>query len=225
MTPNQVTISRVGAGFAAVAIFTLAGDMLITDLAAVFLTMTAIALDGVDGYLARRRGMATALGAQLDILGDRIIENLFFIFFAVSGLISVWVPVVFFARGAVTDFLRGLAARQGRSGFGPRSMLETQWGRALVASRFSRAAYATLKCMCFCYLGILLPLLRLPTGTFAPWTSGLDQRCLLTIGQALTGVTLGFCVIRAVPVMWEGRRYMAASAEKSKSVVAMGVAR
>ena len=82
------------------------------------LTIAAIALDGVDGYLARTRGMATPLGAQLDILGDRVVENLFFTFFAVAGLISLWLPVLFFVRGTLTDFLRGLAARAGRSGFG-----------------------------------------------------------------------------------------------------------
>jgi CDP-diacylglycerol--glycerol-3-phosphate 3-phosphatidyltransferase len=80
MTPNQVTATRVGAAFAAVALFTFFGDALVADLAAVLLTVAAIALDGVDGYIARTRGMATPLGAQLDILGDRVVENLFFTF-------------------------------------------------------------------------------------------------------------------------------------------------
>jgi phosphatidylglycerophosphate synthase len=118
MTPNQVTLTRVAAAFAAVALFTHLGNHVAADLAAVALTIAAIALDGVDGYLARTRGLATPLGAQLDILGDRVVENLFFTFFAVSGLISLWVPVLFFVRGTLTDFLRTLAARDGRSGFG-----------------------------------------------------------------------------------------------------------
>src|SRR5579862_4387591 len=158
MTPNQVTLARVAAAFAAVALFTAGQDVLPADLAAVVLTVAAIALDGVDGYIARTRGLATPLGAQLDILGDRVVENLFFMCFAVSGLISLWVPVVFFARGALTDFLRGLAARAGRTGFARNSMLETWWGKSLVASRASRCAYAALKCVCFCYLGLMLPL-------------------------------------------------------------------
>ena len=157
MTPNQVTLTRVATAFAAVALFTFFGNALAADLAAVALTLAAIALDGVDGYLARTRNRATPLGAQLDILGDRVVENLFFTFFAVSGLISLWVPVLFFVRGTLTDFLRALAARTGRSGFGRTSMLESWWGRTLVASRASRAAYAVLKCVCFCYLGLLLP--------------------------------------------------------------------
>ena len=151
MTPNQVTATRVGAAFAAVALFTFFGDALAADIAAVLLTIAAIALDGVDGYIARTRGMATPLGEQLDILGDRVVENLFFTFFAVAGLVSFWLPILFFVRGTLTDFLRGLASRAGRGGFGDRSMLQTWWGRTLVASRASRAAYAILKCVCFCY--------------------------------------------------------------------------
>lgn len=224
MTPNQVTAARVLAAFAAVALFTLAADALAADLAAVVLTVAAIALDGVDGYLARRRGLSTPLGAQLDILGDRVVENLFFTFFAVSGLVSVWVPVLFFVRGTLTDFLRSLAARAGRSGFGRNSMLETWWGRTLVASRGSRAAYATLKCVCFCSLGLLLPLRHLPATSLAMWSGAFAGHWLSGAAQALTGLTLAFCLLRAVPVIWEGRRYLAA-AEKRPAAVAIGVTR
>src|SRR5277367_1765674 len=158
MTPNQITVARVAAAFVAVAFFTCFRHSITADLMAVALTIVAIALDGVDGHVARTRGLATPLGAQLDILGDRVVENLFFTFFAVCGLISLWVPILFFVRGTLTDFLRSLAARAGRSDFSRNGMLETAWGRALVASRTSRAGYAFLKCICFCYLGMLLPL-------------------------------------------------------------------
>jgi CDP-diacylglycerol---glycerol-3-phosphate 3-phosphatidyltransferase len=215
MTPNQVTLARVAAAFAAVALFTAGEHALAANLAAMILTVAAIALDGVDGYLARARGLATPLGAQLDILGDRVVENLFFTCFAVSGLISLWVPIVFFVRGALTDFLRGLAARVGRTGFGASSMLESWWGKRLVVSRASRGAYAALKCVCFCYLGLLLPL-RHPAGLvadqafgpwFAAWLSEPVAHRLLSVGRALTGLTVIFCLVRAVPVISEGRRY------------------
>jgi len=228
MTPNQVTLARVAAAFAAVALFTVGQDLLAADLAAVALTAIAIALDGVDGHLARTQGLATPLGAQLDILGDRVVENLFFTCFAVSGLISLWVPIVFFVRGALTDFLRGLAARAGRTGFGGNSMLETWWGKGLVASRVSRAAYATLKCVCFCYLGLMLSL-RHPSGVvsnaafghwFAAWLSGPIAYWLLSAGRILTGVTIVFCLVRAIPVIWEGRRYLAAEKPPRKPLAA-----
>jgi CDP-diacylglycerol---glycerol-3-phosphate 3-phosphatidyltransferase len=205
MTPNQITVARVAAAFAAVALFTLFNHSIAADVAAVLLTVTAIALDGLDGYVARRRGLATPLGAQLDILGDRVVENLFFTFFAVSGLISLWVPILFFVRGTLTDFLRSLAARVGRVGFGRNGMVETGWGQALVSSRGSRAAYASLKCVCFCYLGMLLPLTHLPEEWLAPETRVL----LLRAGHFLVSATAAFCIIRAVPVVWDGRRYLA----------------
>jgi CDP-diacylglycerol---glycerol-3-phosphate 3-phosphatidyltransferase len=221
MTPNQVTLTRVAAAFAAVALFTHLGNHVAADLAAVALTVTAIALDGVDGYLARTRGLATPLGAQLDILGDRVVENLFFTFFAVSGLISLWVPVLFFVRGTLTDFLRALAARTGRSGFGGNSMLESWWGRTLVASRASRAAYAILKCVSFCYLGLLLPAAQVN----APWLNAGIRHALALAGQFLVAATVAFCVLRAVPVLWEGRRYLAPVKEKGPAAVAVQAAR
>jgi CDP-diacylglycerol---glycerol-3-phosphate 3-phosphatidyltransferase len=210
MTPNQVTAARVFAAFAAVALFTFLGDVLAADFAAVALTVAAIALDGVDGYIARTRGMATPLGAQLDILGDRVVENLFFTFFAVAGLVSLWLPILFFVRGTLIDFLRGLASRAGRSGFGDSSMLETWWGRALVSSRASRASYAILKCVCFCYLGLLLPVARWQ----ADWLDAGVRHSLLLGGQTLAAAAAVFCVVRAVPVVWEGRRYLLAVERK-----------
>jgi CDP-diacylglycerol--glycerol-3-phosphate 3-phosphatidyltransferase len=205
MTPNQITMARVAAAFAAVALFTLFNHSVLADVAAILLTVAAIALDGLDGYVARTRGLATPLGAQLDILGDRVVENLFFTFFAVSGLISLWVPVLFFVRGTLTDFLRSLAARAGRAGFGRTGMVVTGWGRALVSSRGSRAAYASLKCVCFCYLGMLLPMAHLPAAWLAPET----RVVLLRAGHLLVSATAAFCIVRAVPVVWDGRRYLA----------------
>lgn len=224
ITPNQVTTLRVAMAFAAVGFFGLApnglaGRHVWPSLAALGLIVAAIALDAVDGYLARRYGLATPLGAQFDILGDRVIENLFFTYFAVCGLISLWVPIVFFVRGTLTDFLRSLAARAGRVGFGKNSMLESWWGWALVSSRVSRAAYAALKCVCFCSLGLELTLARSATaGLNIIWADG---GALLRLGsQVLIAATVSFCLVRALPVLWEGRRYLAAAGERSRRAFA-----
>jgi CDP-diacylglycerol---glycerol-3-phosphate 3-phosphatidyltransferase len=214
MTPNQVTFARVIAAFAAVGLFAFGHDALAADVGAVLLTVAAIALDGLDGYIARKRNLATPLGAQLDILGDRVVENLFFTFFAASGLISFWIPVLFFVRGTLTDFLRSLAARTGRSGFGRNSMIETWWGRSLVASRGSRGAYAALKCACFCYLGLLLPMAHAPI----EWFDANSRQWLSATGSALVTATAAFCVIRALPVIWDGRRYLASATENAAAI-------
>ena len=203
-TPNKVTMLRVVVGFAAVSLF---GRGAWANLAAVALTVAAIALDALDGHLARRKNLATPVGAQLDILGDRMIENVYFTYFAVVGMVSLWLPVFFFARGAATDFLRGLAMRAGHSGWGANAMLQTWWGRALVASRWSRGLYAALKCLCFCYLGLELALTRGPVALFGELAAAAHEA--IRIGaQVLTCLTVAFCLLRGLPVLVEGWRYV-----------------
>jgi phosphatidylglycerophosphate synthase len=207
-TPNRVTALRVAVGFAAIALF---GRGAWANLAAVVLTVGSIALDALDGHLARKKKMATAMGAQLDILGDRMIENVYFTYFAVVGMVSLWLPVLFFARGAAVDFLRGLAFKAaGRSGWGANAMLQAPWARALVASRWSRGLYAAMKCLCFCYLGLELALTRGPVALIGEMTD--DLHVLIRAGaQVLTWATAAFCVVRGFPVFAEGWEYVAAN--------------
>jgi CDP-diacylglycerol---glycerol-3-phosphate 3-phosphatidyltransferase len=206
-TPNRVTALRVIVGFAAVSLF---GRGAWANLTAVALTVSAIALDALDGHLARRKNLATPVGAQIDILGDRMIENVYFTYFAVVGMVSLWLPVFFFARGAATDFLRGLATRAGHSGWGAAAMLQTWWGRALVASRWSRGLYAAMKCLCFCYLGLELALTRGPVALVGELAA--DAHALIRIGaHLLTWATAAFCLVRGLPVLVEGWRYVAGS--------------
>jgi CDP-diacylglycerol---glycerol-3-phosphate 3-phosphatidyltransferase len=206
-TPNKVTALRVVVGFAAVSLF---GRGAWANLAAVGLTVTAIALDALDGHIARKKKMATPVGAQLDILGDRMIENVYFTYFAVVGMVSLWLPVLFFARGAATDFLCGLAMKAGHSGWGANAMLQTWWGRALVASRWSRGLYAAMKCLCFCYLGLELALTRGPVALLGELTAGVHA-AIRAGAHALTWATAAFCLLRGLPVLVEGWKYIAGS--------------
>ena len=206
-TPNKITALRVVVGFAAVCLF---GRGAWANLAAVALTVAAIALDALDGHLARRKNLATPMGAQLDILGDRMIENVYFTYFAVVGMVSLWLPVLFFARGAATDFLRGLAFKAGHAGWGAGGMLQTWWGRALVASRWSRGLYAAMKCLCFCYLGLELALTRGPVALMGDL--GADGQALIRLGaNVLTWATAVFCLVRGLPVLLEGWKFIAGS--------------
>jgi len=185
-------------GFAAVCLF---GHGAWANLTAVGLTVAAIALDALDGHLARKKKMATPVGAQLDILGDRMIENVYFTYFAVVGMVSLWLPVLFFARGAATDFLRSLAMKAGHSGWGANAMLQTWWGQALVASRWSRGLYAAMKCLCFCYLGLEMALVA---------ELAADVHAMIRVGaQVLTWMTAAFCLLRGLPVLVEGWKYIA----------------
>lgn len=178
------------------------------NLFAVALTVTAITLDALDGHMARTRKMATPVGAQIDILGDRMIENMYFTYFAVVGLVSLWLPMLFFARGATTDFLRGLAMKAGHSGWGVNATLQNKWAQILVASRWSRGAYATLKCLCFCYLGLELALTHGPVALLGPVNVDLHAR-IRAGAQSLAWTTAVFCVLRGLPVLLEGWKYFA----------------
>jgi CDP-diacylglycerol--glycerol-3-phosphate 3-phosphatidyltransferase len=205
---------RVAVGFAAVGLF---GRGPWANLAAVGLTVAAIALDALDGHIARKKKMATPMGAQLDILGDRMIENVYFTYFAVVGMVSLWLPILFFARGAATDFLRGLAMKAGRSGWGAKAMLQTWWGRALVTSRWSRGLYAAMKCLCFCYLGLELALTRGPVALVGELAA--DAHTMIRAGaQVLTWMTAGFCLVRGLPVLAEGWKYIAGSVGPARRV-------
>src|ERR1700736_2178742 len=204
-TPNKVTVLRIAVGFCAVSLF---GRGPWANLAAVALTVAAIALDALDGHLARQKNLATPEGAQLDILGDRMIENVYFTYFAVVGMVSLWLPVFFFARGAMTDFLRGLALRAGHSGWGANAMLQSWWGRTLVASRWSRGLYAAMKCLCFCYLGLELALTRGPVALIGGLTPAAHS-AIRNGAVALTSATAMFCFVRAIPVLVEGWHFIA----------------
>ena len=211
-TPNKVTLLRVVVGFGAVCLF---GRGAWANLTAVGLTVATIALDALDGHIARKKKMATPVGAQLDILGDRMIENVYFTYFAVVGMVSLWLPVLFFARGAATDFLRSLAMKAGHSGWGANAMLQTWWGRALVASRWSRGLYAAMKCLCFCYLGLELALTRGPVALLGEL--GADIHALIHVGaQMLTWMTAAFCLVRGLPVLVEGWKYIAGNVGQAR---------
>jgi phosphatidylglycerophosphate synthase len=206
-TPNRVTCLRVVVGFAAVFLF---GRGPWLNLGAVALTVACIGLDALDGHIARRQNLATPVGAQIDILGDRMIENVYFTYFAVVGMVSLWLPVFFFARGAATDFLRGLATKAGYSGCGANAMLQTWWGRTLVGSRWSRGSYAAMKCLCFCYLGFELALTRGPVALIGGLTPEMHT-AIRSGAVALTSATAVFCFVRAIPVLVEGWQFIGES--------------
>jgi CDP-diacylglycerol--glycerol-3-phosphate 3-phosphatidyltransferase len=207
-TPNKVTVLRIAVGFSAVILF---GRGPWANLAAVALTVAAIALDALDGHLARQKNLASPEGAQLDVLGDRMIENVYFTYFAVVGMVSLWLPVFFFVRGAATDFLRGLAMQAGHSGWVANSVLQSGWMHLLVASKWSRGTYAALKCLCFCYLGLELALTRGPIALLGGLTG--DTHVAIRSGAIfLTWLTAAFCMARGLPILLDGWKYFSRSA-------------
>lgn len=206
---NLLTVARVLLIFLIIAVW--ARDVFLDlwwlDALMVPLLAWAIFMDAVDGWVARRRNEESESGALFDIVGDRIVELVLWVFFAIrrteAGVpfVPYWVPLVIVTRTVLTDFVRSLAFRGGRTPFGEKSMQESRWARELTSSRWSRAAYGILKAVAFVALGSVLALDRFrgPAPLF-------DAAWMIT--EILVYATVIFSVVRAVPVLWEGRRYM-----------------
>lgn len=71
--------------------------------------------DGIDGYLARRRGQVTTIGMLLDPLADKLlIAAAFVTLVQVSpSLVPPWVAVVIIGREFLVSGLRSIAASEG----------------------------------------------------------------------------------------------------------------
>lgn len=184
------------------------------DLMMVFLLGWVIFMDAVDGWVARRRHEDSDVGALFDIAGDRVVELVVWVFFAIRrspeghSYVPYWVPFVIITRTVVTDLIRSVAFQKGKTPFGKKTMQESVIGRQLVSSRWSRAAYGALKAVVFCALGFVLVLDRMHAE--GGWVGAVR----LATG-ALVYLTVGFCVIRAIPVIWDGKGLFVGRAEQS----------
>lgn len=187
--PNAITIGRVFVAIGTCALLWIDNDAV--RWTAFVLTALVIWGDGLDGYFARKLNQCTKLGAVLDIAGDRVVEMLYWIVFAVLGWISVWIPIIFLVRGTFVDAIRAQVAEQGYTPFGEKTMMQTGLGKFLVASNFSRFSYAIAKALAFC----LLIAGRTPQ---AP-------PLVRTIAEFMAYFATAFCIIRGLPVLIEAR--------------------
>ena len=175
---------------------------------AIALTIIIIVLDWADGYVARKKGISSDFGALFDIAGDRIVENVLWVYFAIVRLVPFWVPMVVLARGFVTDLLRSVAfAARGETPFGEKTMMKSGWARALVSSRFSRGLYAFSKVVAFCYLAAILTL-KSAISEFSLPIQGSVLNAVVIVGSVIVYITVGMCVVRGLPVIWDSRKYI-----------------
>ncbi|WP_303672668.1 CDP-alcohol phosphatidyltransferase family protein [Vampirovibrio chlorellavorus] len=162
------------------------------------LTIVVISMDALDGYLARKFNETSKMGAVIDILGDRIVEQVYWVTFLALGWLPLWVPLVVIVRGIVVDGLRSMALEQGFTAFGQSSMQQSKLGWLLVSSNFSRTTYAVAKAAAFAFM------ILGHTPGFAP-----DVATPITgLGLGCTYISVAFCVIRGLPVLIEGRRFL-----------------
>ena len=162
---------------------------------AVVLTLIVVLLDALDGWVARKLNEQSKLGSVIDILGDRIVENAYWIVFCAYGWFEAWVPLIFMTRSLVTDTLRSLAFAEGYTAFGKDSMIKNKIGLFLTSSRFSRAVYGAAKV--FSFMAVII--CRIPDTNIPEWFVSLTDISVCT--------TVLFCVIRALPVVIESKRF------------------
>ncbi len=65
---------------------------------AFLLFLVAAVSDGVDGFLAKRFGMKTELGAYLDPLADKILIVSIYVTLGITGVIPLWVVILVVSR-------------------------------------------------------------------------------------------------------------------------------
>lgn len=70
--------------------------------------------DGLDGFLARRYGLASRLGAILDPLADKALMLAALVGLTWAGSVPAWFPAVLAARDTLMVLGAGLARRAGR---------------------------------------------------------------------------------------------------------------
>ena len=85
------------------------------ELLASILFVLASLTDGVDGYLARKRGQITTMGMLLDPLADKILVAAAFIALVAyePQVVKVWIAVVIIGREFLISGLRSIAASEG----------------------------------------------------------------------------------------------------------------
>lgn len=198
MIANLITLFRLILVFVVISLF---GQHVYLDVLLVAVIGLILCLDAVDGYVARTLNQTSDFGALFDIVGDRIVECIFWVYFAVVGLIPFWIPVIVIARGFFTDGLRSAAFAQGKTAFGENTMMSSAWARALTSSRASRSIYGIVKTVAFLYLGGLIAFKNF--GAYPEFLVGLE-----VTGVIISVVTVALCLIRGLPVLIDGWKYV-----------------
>ncbi len=209
---NLLTLGRVLLLFVVVGVWARKTrvDLWWLDLLMVILLAWVIVMDALDGWVARKRHEESDTGALLDIAGDRIVELVLWVFFAIrqhpdgSPYVPYWVPAAIVTRTVVTDLIRSVAFQKGKTPFGKKTMMESGWAKQLVSSRWSRATYGVMKAVAFCALGLVLAFERMGL-------AGRGLNGLILATNILVYATAVFCIVRAIPVVWDGRRYFVAA--------------
>jgi len=135
MVANTISLCRLLLTFLVIMLFGLHPTL---NIGLIVMIVLIFALDAVDGYVARKRNETSEVGEVVDTVADRIIENIFWIYWAATGSIPAWMPIAVITRGFLTD---GLQRFVGYPKIG--------WAHALTRSRISRIFSGATKLLAF----------------------------------------------------------------------------
>lgn len=188
---NFISIFRIFIMFAAVYLIYAQEGNVQAYIWALILTILAFSLDGLDGWVARKFNEVSKFGALLDIMGDRIVENTYWVLFAVMGWLNILFPLIALTRGFITDTIRSAAMEKGLTPFGMQTNPICKW---ITGSKFMRISYAVAKVLAF----ILIIAAKIPD---IP-----NQELIWNIGYWAAVFAIVFCVVRGLPVVIEAKR-------------------
>jgi CDP-diacylglycerol--glycerol-3-phosphate 3-phosphatidyltransferase len=195
---NIITIARLVLLFVVIALIYFGNVQVIT--LCIVLLAVVFASDGLDGWVARRRGSTSQFGAMFDIAGDRVVENALWIVFADLDLIPVWVPLLVMTRGFLVDGLRAISYSEGMTAFGEKNMMRSEFTRWLTAGRFMRGLYGYAKALGFMFLTGLVAYRQQDTSeTFLG--AVYDVEAFRFLGWVLVWASVALTVIRGLPVI------------------------
>lgn len=154
-----------------------------------------VALDGIDGWVARRRNETSVFGSIFDVAIDRAVENVLWVVLADLDLVPIWVALTFIIRGTVVDSIRYAAISRGETAFG---MMRSRWGRLIVAGRFMRGFYGVVKAVAFGWIFLIQPW---PSLFPDLWSRAGDTATL--VANLLVYLSVALCILRGMPVIIE----------------------
>lgn len=193
---NAITLSRLPLLVAIVALLYVGSPWV--HIATAGLVVILILMDTIDGIVARRRHEEGMVGSKLDIAVDRAVELVLWVAYSGLGLISVAIPIIVIIRGTMVDAVRSFSLMWGETSFG---MMQTKWGKRLVASGVMRSLYGAAKALAFCTLALALGLRGLWAGT--PRAGAAEAVWVFAV--TMSWIATAICIIRGAPVLIEAR--------------------
>lgn len=109
--PNSITLARLGLTIVYVIAASWGGSIAAWITLAAF--VVAATTDWLDGYLARKLNLVTALGKLLDPLVDKILVCAAFVHLSMVGLCPMWVTILIIGREFLVTGLRQIAVERG----------------------------------------------------------------------------------------------------------------